>query len=212
MLKNQDIICISSIDWDFIWQGHQEIMVTLARNGNRVLFIENTGVRSPTLQDLPRIKRRIYSWLHSVKGIRKEEENLYIYSPIILPFPYSRIARRLNRHIMLSAIKRWVRSLSFSNPIIWTFLPTSLVLDIIEGIDNRLVVYYCIDNFEASSPRARRIRTTEKILLEKADLVFVTANNLFDWCSGHNKNVHLFPYGVNEDVYEKDKGRRKCHP
>ena len=30
MLQNEDIICISSIDWDFIWQGHQEIMTRLA--------------------------------------------------------------------------------------------------------------------------------------------------------------------------------------
>ena len=45
MLNGQDILCLSSIDWDFIWQGHQQIMSTLARKGNRVLFIENTGVR-----------------------------------------------------------------------------------------------------------------------------------------------------------------------
>jgi len=49
MLINENIICISSIDWDFIWQGHQEIMATFTRNGNRVLFIENTGVRTLTL-------------------------------------------------------------------------------------------------------------------------------------------------------------------
>jgi hypothetical protein len=30
MPHSTDIICISSIDWDFIWQGHQEIMSTLA--------------------------------------------------------------------------------------------------------------------------------------------------------------------------------------
>ena len=41
-----DVVCISSIDWDFIWQGHQEIMSTLAAEGQRVLFVENTGVRA----------------------------------------------------------------------------------------------------------------------------------------------------------------------
>jgi hypothetical protein len=38
-----DILCISSIDWDFIWQGHQEIMSSLAAGGRRVLFLENTA-------------------------------------------------------------------------------------------------------------------------------------------------------------------------
>ena len=37
-LRGHDILCLSSIDWQFIWQGHQEIMATLAAAGNRVLF------------------------------------------------------------------------------------------------------------------------------------------------------------------------------
>ena len=54
-----DVLCISSIDWDFIWQGHQEIMSTLAAQGHRVLFLENTGVRSPKFRDLPRLRQRL---------------------------------------------------------------------------------------------------------------------------------------------------------
>ncbi|MDD3905579.1 MAG: ElyC/SanA/YdcF family protein [Candidatus Omnitrophica bacterium] len=203
MLKNENIICISSIDWDFIWQGHQEIMSTFAANGNRILFVENTGVRPPTLQDFPRLMKRARNWIHSVKGIRKEGDNLYIYSPIVLPFPYSRIARFINRHLIISALKRWIKSVSFSNPIIWTFLPTGLVLDIIKAVDSKAVVYYCIDNFEASSPQAGRIRHTENKLLERADLVFVTSQNLYDKCVLYSDNVRIFPYGVNLEVYEK---------
>jgi len=69
MLKNENIICISSIDWDFIWQGHQEIMSVLAKSGNKVIFIENTGVRAPGIRDVPRIKNRIRNWFKGVKGI-----------------------------------------------------------------------------------------------------------------------------------------------
>ena len=101
MLRNESLICISSIDWDFIWQGHQEIMSTYARNGNRVLFIENTGVRVPSIRDLPRLKKRLKNWAKGVRGIRKEQENLYVFSPVVLPFPYSRIARWINNHILL---------------------------------------------------------------------------------------------------------------
>lgn len=181
-------------------------MSTLASNGNRVLFIENTGVRPPNLKDLPRLKKRLWNWFHSVKGIRKEKENLYIYSPLILPFPYSRIARRLNGYMMMPVLRRWLKSVGFSNPVIWTFLPTGIVLDIIDAIDNKLIVYYCIDNFTASSPQARNIKRTEDKLLKRADIVFVTAKNLYDRCSKYNSNVHIFPYGVNMDVYEKIKG------
>jgi uncharacterized SAM-binding protein YcdF (DUF218 family) len=212
MLRDQDIICISSIDWEFIWQGHQVIMSSLADHGNRVLFIENTGVRPPNLKDLPRLKRRLYNWFHSTKGIRKERENLYIYSPLILPFPYSRIARWVNRHLLTATLERWVRSVGFSNPIVWTFLPTGIALDIIGSIDSKVTIYYCIDNFAASSPVAKRIRETERELLRKVDLVFVTAKNLYEWCSQYNENVHIFPFGVDMDVYEKARDGRPEPP
>ena len=124
MLKNENIICISSIDWDFIWQGHQEIMSTFAKSGNRVLFIENTGVRTPNIRDIPRLKKRIINWFKTTKGFKNEMENLYVYSPISLPFPYSRIAKWINKYFLLVPIKRWVKTMEFYEPIVWTFLPT----------------------------------------------------------------------------------------
>lgn len=59
MLRGKQIICLSSIDWDFNWQGHQEIMSRYATAGNRVLFVENTGIRIPRWPDLPRLQQRM---------------------------------------------------------------------------------------------------------------------------------------------------------
>src|SRR3989338_2029832 len=132
MMTNTNIVCFSSIDWDFIWQGHQEIMTRLAKAGNRILFIENTGVRAPRLRDAPRLWQRFLNWRRSTKGFRQEGERLFIYSPIILPFPYSRIARWINRKLMRRALERWMHATNFYRPIIWTFLPTPLVLDLID--------------------------------------------------------------------------------
>src|SRR3989338_8755696 len=75
MLNQENIVCFSSIDWDFIWQGHQEIMSTLAAEGHRVLFVENTGVRAPSVGDFPRIRKRLLSWWRATKGFREEREN-----------------------------------------------------------------------------------------------------------------------------------------
>jgi len=47
MLSGRDIILISSIDWEFNWQGHQEIATRLADAGNRVLYIENMASAQP---------------------------------------------------------------------------------------------------------------------------------------------------------------------
>lgn len=203
MVKNENIICFSSIDWDFIWQGHQEIMSTLAKNGNRVLYIENTGVRSPGIRDIPRLRKRIKNYFRGIKGIREEQKNLYIFSPVVLPFPYSRLARRINQFLLLNVLNRWIKILDFSNPIIWVFLPTDLTLELTKNISNKLIIYYCIDNFSASSVSAKKIKNSEKRILQRADLTFVTSKALYNYCSTYNKNTCFFPFGVDMRKFEK---------
>lgn len=202
MLTGRDIICISSIDWDFIWQGHQEIMATLARHGNRVLYIENTGVRRLTLRDLPRLRDRLRNWWRGLKGFRQEQENLFVYSPLVLPAPYSRVACWINRNLLGRALHRWMRAVGFGRPIVWTFLPTPLARDLIRTLDPELTIYYCIDNFASSSVAARRITRTENLLFRDADLVFVTSANLRERASAFTSRVHLFPFAVNYEAFE----------
>jgi len=178
-------------------------MSTLAKNGNRVLFIENTGVRLPGIKDIPRIKNRVKNWLKGVKGIRKETENLYVFSPLVLPFPYSKFARFINRHLILSVLNKWIKVVDFSNPIVWTFLPTPLSIDIADSITRKLFIYYCIDNFSVSSISAKKIKKSEKRLLKKVDLVFATSKELYNYCSRYNDKVYRFPFAVNFKEFEK---------
>jgi len=212
MLKNENIICISSIDWDFIWQGHQEIMSTLAKNGNRVLFIENTGVRAPGIRDISRLKNRIKNWFRGVKGIRKEMDNLYVFSPLVLPFPYSRIARWINFHLILPILEKWMKVMDFSNPVVWTFLPTPLSLDIADNLVKKIVIYYCIDNFSVSSASVKKIKSSEIKLLKKADLVFVTSTELYNYCSNYSHNVYIFPFAVNFQEFEQARVKEGSFP
>ena len=205
MLKDQCILCISSIDWDFLWQQHQEIMSTFARHGNRVLFIENTGVRSPRLSDIPRIWQRLKNWRKSLWGFRTQSDGLYIYSPLVLPFPYSRIARLINRWIVVCSIRWWMRNMRFPNPIIWTFLPTQLTLDIAKEIDHRMLVYYATDNFAATSRQAAKITRVEPDVIRESNLVFVNARNRREYCEAYTKHLVQIPMGVCADKFEEAK-------
>ena len=62
MLQGASIVCLSSIDWCFNQQIPQEAARALAEGGNRVLFIENTGVRAATMGDAPRLWARFRNW------------------------------------------------------------------------------------------------------------------------------------------------------
>jgi len=203
MIRGYDILCISSIDWDFIWQGHQEIMTTLAAQGNRIVFIENTGVRSPRLRDLPRLRQRISNWWRGIRGFRQEKENLFVFSPLILPFPYSRVARWINRYFLLKALYRWMQATGFYRPIIWTFLPTPLVIDLIDRLDPRLVIYQCLADFGEITPSPQKVSKSERNLLSRTDIVFAQGELLRQRCVPH-PNVHIFPPGVNIKTFGQE--------
>jgi len=202
MLRNKDIICISTIDWDFNWQGHQEIMSAFARNGNRVLFIENTGVRKPGIRDIPRLKKRLITWIKSAKGFREAENNLFVYSPVMLPFPYSRISRFINKFILLRPLRRWCRIMDFHKSVVWTFLPTGIALDIAQEFDCELLVYYCIADFNELTDNHKGLERAERNLIARADLIFAQGKQLEDKCRKLNNNVVVCPFGVNMKVFE----------
>lgn len=203
MLTGRDIVCISSVDWDFHWQIHHEIMSTLAANGNRVLFIENTGVRPPGVSDISRMRQRIRNWWRGTKGFRAERDNLFVYSPLFLPLPYSPLARWINRVLLFRPLRRWMAATAFRRPIAWTFLPTPTARDLIRDVDPSLTIYYCADDFSASSHAARRIVRSEDQLLAEADLVFVTSEKLAERARVHSTRVHRFPAGVDFDEFAR---------
>jgi uncharacterized SAM-binding protein YcdF (DUF218 family)/glycosyltransferase involved in cell wall biosynthesis len=203
MIRRPDILCVSSIDWDFIWQGHQEIMSRLAADGHRVLFIENTGVRPPRVSDLPRVRQRLHNWWRGTKGFRTERPNLVVFSPLVMPLPYSRLARWVNRVILRRTLQRWMNATGFSRPIVWTFLPTPLARDVIRDVQPSLTIYYCIDDLASSSPEARKITPSEQELFRDADLVFVTSEKLRQRAAAFSNRVHLFPFGVSLATFEK---------
>jgi uncharacterized SAM-binding protein YcdF (DUF218 family) len=122
------------------------------------------------------------------------------------------MARFVNKRLVFSVLFKWLSTVGFSEPIVWTFLPTSLSIDLIDKVGPKVLIYYCIDYFQASSNDARKIKDSEERLLKKADIVFVTSEELRNYCLGHNKNVHYFPFGVNIENFRKTAKERRDVP
>ncbi|NHQ59184.1 DUF218 domain-containing protein [Chlorobium sp. BLA1] len=195
-MKNNNVVIISSIDWSTHWQMHHQLATSMIGEGNRVLFVENTGARGPRLADIGRVRERIINWVKSVRGFREVQPGLTVFSPLFLPFPYSRVARGLNRFVLSRSVKQWMRSAHFHNPVIVTFLPTPLAQALIKDIDAALVIYYCVDNMAGSSPEVQQLKPWEEMLFRQADLVFVTSAAIRERAEEYAKHVFAFPCGV----------------
>ena len=209
MMRGENIICISSIDWDFNWQGHQEIMSAFAAAGNQVLFIENTGVRTPTWRDWPRLQKRLANGLGNEQGFRQVQERLWVYSPLLLPFPFLQMVHGWNRRILEGAIRKWLRMVNGSHPILWIFLPTQLAVDLMDRIPHSLAVYYCIADFGKLAQRPEQLLRSERELIQKSDLVFAQGEDLRKKAAPLNPNTHIFPFGVQWSTFERFRGNNR---
>ena len=210
MISGKDIILISGIEWDALWQGSQEIAGRLAKAGNRVLYIENMGVRLPTWKDKRRIVQRLKSWSRALRsrGVRQIATNLYVCSPLVLP-PFGKSPQRYFNQWLLRAILRVATSLGMRDPVLWTFLPTDTALDLINLFRARSsskVVYHCTADFSELTPKAELLQKSERALLQLSDLVFVSCRQLAEHCERWNDQVHTFPNGVSFEVFNQNNG------
>jgi len=90
-VNNNNYIIFSSIDWSTHWQLHHQLVTSLVSAGNKVFFVENTGIRSINIEDIGRLRERISSYKKGIHGFSSiDDEKLTVYSPLILPFPYSK--------------------------------------------------------------------------------------------------------------------------
>ncbi len=201
MITGRNIIFTSSIDWDDQWQAPQELAVRLSQAGNRVLYIENTGVRSPGFRDTRRIVRRMKHWAGALHqhSLRQVGPNLWVHAPLVLPPFGSDIRESFNRHLFLPLIAKAAGRLRMTEPIIWTFLPTDTtlgVLDLLSSTNSR-VIYYCAGDFSQLTNDAQQLERNEARLVRRSNIVFTICKELATHCRQWNSNVHVFPYGVN---------------
>lgn len=206
MISGHDIVFISSVEWDFLWQVHQEVASRFAAAGNRVLYIENTGVRAPALQDARRVVTRLNRWARSLSshGIREVAPNIFVVSPLVAP-PFGRgTSRFINRRALLPLLVRTVRDMKIKDPLIWTYLPTDTAIQLIRlfATPASVVTYYCGADFSLLANDARRVRQSEDELLRVADLVLATCPELFERCRKYNRHVHAVPSVINLDQFE----------
>jgi len=204
MITGRDIIYISSIEWDFLWQAHQEIARRLATAGNRVLYIENTGVRAPGLRDAKRVAGRLGRWMRALSsgGTREVAKNIFVYAPLVLPPFGPGWQRLLNRRVLLRQLKQITQVMGITDPLLWTYLPTDTAVDIIRNhrTARSVVVYYNCADFSHLTPKSKSLERSEQHLVGLSDLVFATCSQQARRLA-RDARAHVFPPGVDMSAF-----------
>ncbi|MCD6309546.1 MAG: glycosyltransferase [Candidatus Eremiobacteraeota bacterium] len=201
-ITGYDILCLSTQDWDDLWTRKQRFMTMLARQNNRVLYVQQQMHWAGYIFDPVRQSYRLGEFK---KPMREIEDNLYVTTlPLVIPgFQVFKSINRINNRFIGSYLKERMKELDFSSPVLWTYTPHCG--DLIGNLGEQFVLYECVDEFEASKGLVKRetIRELETEVLKKADLVSVTAPALFENRKNRAKKIILVPNGAEVEHFAK---------
>jgi len=199
-------IIFSTADWDAAyWTNKQHTALNMAKRGIDVLYVESVGLRAPKLGsgvDIIRILRRFKK---SIKGIVRIRDNLWIFSPLVIPFKHNwSFVSSFNKFIIKKSIDRFLKENKFlkEETILWTYHP--YISDYIKTQDYMISVYHCVDDLsEVPGIDKMSFKFMETQLLKQIDIVFTTNKLLYEKCKLINSNCYYFPNVVDWDHFSE---------
>ncbi|MBI5415712.1 MAG: glycosyltransferase [Candidatus Omnitrophica bacterium] len=197
----KDILFFSSDDWDSGLKTSKYHLSTRLARGNRVFFINSLSLRTPTLsqRDLTKLFAKLKGYL---RGAQKVKENLYVYTPLLVPFQRFSIIRRLNKFLLLAQFRWLMARYRLAQPEIWTFLPNTV--DLVTKLPRRKLVYYCVDDMSAFKGVPQEIiQRQDEMLTKKADVTFSVSEELFNKKRLLNPNSFYSPHGADFDLFNR---------
>ncbi len=193
----KQIICLSTSPWHPFPTRKQQVMSRLS--DARILYF------NPPVTYIARFKDRSAAKAarEYKKGGEKVKDNLTVYSlPPVLPF-FNRFRwiNRINQKRLSRYISQVCRKEEVDSAALWVYSPTSA--DILDYMAYRKLVYDCVDRHSAYQgfidPKV--VDSMEEDLASNADVVFATAQGLYDTLKKYNDNTFLIPNGANYDLF-----------
>jgi glycosyltransferase involved in cell wall biosynthesis len=175
MFSHSDIVCLSHLNWDSVYQRPHHLMSRFARDC-RVFFVNEvqTTPRQPHLE------------------ISEREDRMRVVTPLL---PDS--MKDTNERYV--AIRRLLddlfRDFAIRNYVLWYYTPMALPCTR-HFTTARAVVYDCMDELSAFKKAPPSIRALEAELFTRADVVFTGGQSLYEAKRHLHPNVHPLPSSV----------------
>ncbi|MFL6194839.1 MAG: glycosyltransferase family 1 protein [Thermoanaerobaculia bacterium] len=173
-----DLVCLSHLRWDFVYQRPQHLMSRFARD-RRVFFFEEPhfGDGSPRLEVSERPGGVRVAVPHLPHGLSAEE------------------AEAAQRGLLQDLLEGH----AVSDFILWFYTP--MALPIASGLAPGAVVYDCMDELSLFRGAPPALLERERRLLEEADLVFTGGQSLYEAKRERHSSVHAFPSSIDADHF-----------
>ena len=181
IMEKFDLVCLSHLRWDFVYQRPQHLLSRFARE-RRVFFIEE-----PIFSDAP-----------TTLEISSREDNLSVVIPRILHADrHTKNVEDLQRELLdglfnLHDIDRFV---------LWFYTP--MAMDFAAHLQPQATVFDCMDELSAFKFAPPELIENERRLFEKADLVFTGGQSLYEAKKHQHEQVFAFPSSIDAEHFKQ---------
>lgn len=169
-----DMICLSHLRWNFVFQRPQHIMSRF-RKHQRVFFIEEPVYDAPS----------------SYNEITQDPD-----SQVWVVTPHLPGGSEADVESQRALLDLFIASMRIKNYILWYYSP--MYLPFTQHLNPDLIVYDCMDELSAFRFAPPSLRYYEKLLMEKADLVFTGGHHLYEAKKDQHTNIHPFPSSIDK--------------
>lgn len=169
-----DLVCLSHLRWDFVYQRPQHLMTRFARE-RRVFFIEepvfvNDQMAQLNISTRDGGVRVVVPYLP--KGLSEEEINA--------------VQRMLINELFIER--------EISDHVLWYYTPMAMTFT--EHLSPLAIVYDCMDELSAFRGAPLAMREQEAVLLNRADVVLTGGQSLYEAKRNRHSNIHPFPSSI----------------
>ncbi len=176
-LNKFDLICLSHLRWNFVYQRPQHLISRFVKNG-RVFYFEEPQF----VDDETRLE------------ITEQEPNLFICVPYI-SFAETSHTSEIQKEMLDSLISDG----KIEDYLLWFYTP--MAMDFAENLKPLLTIFDCMDELSAFRFAPPSLIQNEKNLLEKADLVFTGGQSLYEAKKNKHPRVFAFPSSIDKEHF-----------
>jgi UDP-galactopyranose mutase len=176
-----DIVVLTHLRWDFVFQRPQHLLTRCARL-HRVFVIEE-----PVFDDGP-----------ARLDVTVRQHGIHVVIP-----RFSARAASDSAALQARLLDGFLRDHRIHDYVLWYYTP--MAMEFTRHLRPRAVVYDCMDELSAFAGAPAAMRQREQELLARADVVFTGGQTLYESKRHSHPNVHAFPSSV--DVAHFGRGR-----
>ena len=181
-----DLVCLSHLRWDFVYQRPQHLLSRCARE-RRVFFIEEP----------------IFDAESARLDMSQRTDNLTVVVP--------HLPDGLDEEAVDAVLRKLVNALfaehAVSDYVLWYYTPMAIAWT--NHLEPLGVVYDCMDELSAFKDAPKRMKQQEAELFDRANLVFTGGQTLYEAKRDQHPHVYAFPSSIDAAHFARARENRE---